>query len=190
MTTVWATVAPVADTRGDDRALAEAFRAGDQSALKTAYDNWGGMVQRYCARLLSSTADAEDVTQQVFVTAWDLRERYDPERAALSSWLMGIARNKVLDRRRANARLPTPMRSTPDAPSAVHDMDQVAQRLLVGDALERLPEDQRAALELAFFEGYSHGEVAERLGMPLGTAKSTIRRGLERLRRALPQEAA
>ena len=182
-----ATVPRVVAERIGDAALATAFRAGDESALRAAYDTWGGMVLRFAERLLPTVSDAEDVTQQVFVSAWNSRERYDPDKAPLPAWLIGIARHKVLDRRRATDRLPTPVATLQEHSSDPTDIDLVADRLLVAEALARLPEEQRHALELAFFEGRSHQEVAARLGLPLGTAKSHIRRGLERLRRSLPE---
>ena len=120
--------------------------------------------------------------------AWQARHRYRPEQAELPAWLIGIARHKVIDRLRADARLPTPVAAPPEQVGASPDIEQLADRLLVADALKRLPAEQRAVLELAFFEGLSHQEVAARLDLPLGTAKSHIRRGLERLRRTLPPE--
>lgn len=170
-----------------DDALAAAIRAGDEQALRTLYDRWGGMVLRFCQRLLASASDAEDVAQQVFVAAWLGRDRYDPDRAPLPAWLLGIARHKVIDHRRAAERLPTPVATPPDTLDEA-TIEQVAERLLVTDALARLSDDQRRALELAFYEGCTHEEVAARLDLPLGTAKSHIRRGLQQLRRALPAD--
>lgn len=118
----------------------------------------------------------------MFVNAWQRRETFDPGRGTLPGWLIGIARHKVVDRLRANARQPSPVPETPESPTEDPGLERLADRLLVADALGRLPAEQRMALELAFFEGYSHSEVAQRLDLPLGTVKSQIRRGLERLR--------
>lgn len=173
--------------------LAERFSSGDPDALREVYDAWGGTVLRLATRLLPTVADAEDLTQQVFVEAWRARERYDPLRGALPAWLLTIARHRAVDRlRAAGRRLEDPAVVADDVGEAVADaeIDRVADRLVLAAALRSLPPTQREVLELAFFDERSHTEIAERLGMPLGTVKSHIRRGLDRLRRSLEEETA
>jgi len=176
--------------RPQEGELEREFASGSDEALRGVFDRWGGLVHSYCRRTLAVGADADDVTQQVFVTAWSRRASFDPARGSLAAWLLGIARHKAIDQLRAGtrearrmeavtARAPTPNRDDP--PTA----DVVADRLLLGDELRRLPADQRRALELAFFDGLSHTQVADALGQPLGTVKSNIRRGLTRLRTRL-----
>jgi RNA polymerase sigma factor (sigma-70 family) len=155
----------------------------DPDGLKAAYDAYGAAVHRFCTRSLDSHL-ARDATQEVFVTAWRQRDRFDPERGSLLGWLLGIARNKVLGAQRSHRRHPSP--SPPDQLPAVADdtrvLDQLADRLLVAHALSTLPDRAQEAVRLAFLEGLSHQEVADHLDLPLGTVKSDIRRGLTRLR--------
>ena len=140
-------------------------------------------------RMLGNDADAEDVTQSVFVSAWKGRATYDPERGTLAGWLVGISRRRVIDKlrvldrerraREAAAGVMDPAGSPPlyDAP------DQVVDRIVVADGLARLPDNQRRVLELAFFDDLTHQQICKVTGLPLGTVKSHVRRGLEQLRR-------
>lgn len=172
---------------GDERAVADAFRRGDEQALRMAYDRWAGLVYSFCRRTLIDPLAAEDAAQETFVAAWGSRDRFDPERGSLPGWLMGIARYKALDGQRRLARAPSPVDDA-DGPGVgveLGELDQLSDRLLLADALDRLPERARVMIEMAFFEDLTHTQIAERCGLPLGTVKSDIRRGLERLRRHL-----
>jgi len=121
--------------------------------------------------------------QQVFVTAWRQRYRYDPGRASLLSWLLGIARHKAIDRLR---RLERERRVVvEDRGRVVDEAGRTADRLLVAEALSWLRPEQQLVLELAFYDDLTHQQIADKLGMPLGTVKSHARRGLQRLRRFL-----
>jgi RNA polymerase sigma factor (sigma-70 family) len=170
--------------------LDAAFADADESVLRQVYDRYGGLVHSVCRRLLP-LEDAEEVTQQVFLEAWHSRARFDPARGSLAGWLVAIARHRVVDRLRSRARHDV-VRSgaVPERALAGSDVDRVADRLLVADALATLRPVQRRAVELAFFAGCSHAEVAEALSLPLGTVKSHIRRGLEALRRQLEEPRA
>ncbi len=177
---------PLEDTAdpASAEALAEmAWLAGDERALRAAWDQFGKLVFTYCARQLSDRDAASDCTQETFVSAWRSRERFDPAKGSLASWLLGIARYRVLDVYRATAKLPTPS-SDPDLGEEPR-ADQaaaVADRLLVAHALDQLPERARRVVELAFYSELSQSEIAERLDLPLGTVKSDMRRALLRLR--------
>lgn len=185
------------DRDQDERAVAEAFAEGEDQALRLAYDRWGGLVLGFCRRSLGDPARAEDVTQETFVAAWRGRDRFDPERGSLPGWLLGIARYKVLDEHRRQTRVPTPVdessasleRGVQGASGGASDepvtIEAIADRMLLADALDRLPDRPREMIELAFFGDLTHAQIAERCGVPLGTVKSDIRRGLERLRRHL-----
>ena len=169
---------------GSMEALAErAWLAGHESALKVAWDQYGKLVYTYCARSLNDRDVANDCTQETFVSAWRSRDRFDPTKGSLASWLMGIARYRVMDAYRSSARTPTPAAEVEPALSAApDDSAAVADRLLVAHALEQLPERARQVVELAFYSDLSQTEIAERLDLPLGTVKSDMRRALQRLR--------
>jgi len=179
----------------DDVALGRAFAAGDESALRAAYDRWGGLVHAFCVRSLASRDDAEEATAQVFVNAWRGRDGFDVERGSLAGWLLGIARRVVADAHAAAART----RALQEAIEAregrrpLEDAlgpDQLVDRLLVTDAMARLRPEQRQAVGLAFYDGLTHEQVASAMGLPLGTAKTHIRRGLAVLRRRLEVDGA
>lgn len=159
------------------------FGSDDPAVLRAAFDLCGGSVLAYGRRLLPSREDAEDLAQQVFVTAWRQRDRYDPSRASLLTWLLGIARYKAIDRLR---RLERERRVVvQDHARAVDEAGMTADRLLVGEALGWLRPEQQQVLELAFYGDLTHQQIADKLSIPLGTVKSHARRGLQRLRRFL-----
>lgn len=162
------------------------FGSDDPAVLRAAFDTCGGAVYGYGRRMLPSNEDAEDLVQQVFVTAWRQRHRYDPSRASLLSWLLGIARHKAIDRLR---KLDRERRLVVDKPDDAGDeAAHTADRLLVTEALAWLRPEQQQVLELAFYDDLTHQQIADKLGMPLGTVKSHARRGLQRLRRFLDSE--
>lgn len=165
--------------------LAEQFRHGDEHALRIAYDRYGGAVFHLASRLLANRTDAEDVTQATFVAAWVGRQTFDPDRGGMLSWLLGIARRKAVDRIRAAAResrITDTVRALPEPPAADESPERVLDRLVVADELARLPGEQRRALELAFYDDLTHPQISAVTGLPLGTVKSHIRRGMASLR--------
>lgn len=168
-------------------AAGTSFAHGDEGALRAAYDEHGAAVYTLCLRSLPTPADAEDVTQQVFVAAWRRRESFDPARGSLGGWLVGIARNKIVDALRAGSRRPTPVAEVRDDAEEEQRIAGLGDRLLVAQALKRLPEARREVVELAFWGDLTHVQIAERLGMPIGTVKSHLRRGLEHLRTQLAE---
>ena len=171
----------------DDSSLIVSFRAGDERALATMYERWGRLVYGMAMRSLGNLADAEDVTQRVFVAAWLGRAGFDPDRARLSAWLVGITKNSIADaherrardRRDREALIQSLDRELTDWP------DDLAERLVVADALADLPETPRRIMRLAFYDRLTHSQIADRLDLPLGTVKSHIRRSLDRLRSRL-----
>lgn len=178
--------AVVADAAGweRDEGLAQAWAADQPDALRRAYDELGTIVHTFCARLVGRDG-AADCVQETFVSAWRSRHRFDPAQGSLAGWLLGIARHRALDHLRKQARVPAPVDpvvGTPAAPASAEDVDQIANRLLVGRALETLQGRARAVVELAFYSDLTHTQIAEQLDLPLGTVKSDVRRALQRLR--------
>ena len=176
----------------EDVALAAAFVAGDERALRSAYDRWGGLVHAFCVRSLASRADAEEATAQVFVNAWRGRTGFDASKGSLAGWLLGIARRVVADICAAAARERALREALEQArpDQEVTSPDQLVDRLLVADAMAQLRPEQRQAVGLAFFDGLTHQQVASTMGLPLGTTKTHIRRGLAVLRRRLEVDGA
>ncbi len=175
------------DERTRDEAIARALALGERSALAEAYDVHGRLVFSFCRRSLSPER-AADATQEVFLAAWRSRERYQPDRGSLAGWLLGIARFKVIDAMRADGRAPVPRDPSIGSDTlGVADVDitSTAERMLLAEAIDALPERAREMVRLAFFEDLTHTQISERCSVPLGTVKSDIRRSLERLRRHL-----
>ncbi len=161
------------------------FHRGADDSLRRAYDEHGSLVFSFCRRSLGST-EAADVTQEVFLAAWKAHDRFDADRGSLRGWLMGIARNKVIDRLRHNSRRPQiASAEVDDRPATSHDIDRMSDRMVLATALDELPPRSRQLIELSFYQQLTHAEIADRTGVPLGTVKSDIRRGLSRLRRHL-----
>lgn len=167
------------------------FANGSATALKMAYDAHGGLVHSFCMSSVGPDR-AADVTQETFLAAWRNRERFDPSRGTLAGWLIGIAKNKAIDVHRSAAR----QRALAERAGAVVDIrfdheaiDEVADQMAVRAALDELPERARRAVEMSFWSGLTHTEIAEQCDVPLGTVKSDIRRALRRLRRHLEGSA-
>jgi RNA polymerase sigma-70 factor (ECF subfamily) len=175
--------------RGDDEdALADAWATGADDVMRRVWDRYGTLVHTYCLRALGDRDVSADCTQETFVSAWRSRDRFDPSRGSLPAWLLGIARHRVHDVYRMRARTPAPHGGSPEDPSeppSAREADELVERLLVADALTRLPPRARQVVELAYYGGLSQSEIAERLELPLGTVKSDTRRALRRLRDAL-----
>lgn len=169
----------------DDTHLAERFAAGDETAVKAMYDRWSRIVYTLAVRSLGDTTEAEDVTQRTFVSAWTSRSSYRVDGAPLGAWLITIARRRIADAHEARARaarLEEALKAVVPDEVAEHD---VSDAMLVADEVAQLEPDARAVLALAFYEDLTHQQISNRLGMPLGTVKSHIRRSLTRLRTRL-----
>lgn len=171
------------------RSLAARLVRGDESALEDVYDRWSALVHTYALRALGDAHDAEDVTQQVFVAAWRSRHTLTPSASALPAWLIGIARHKVADVRASRARDAHRAEAAAAVPmtEAVEQSadEEVTERLVVRQAVDELPDPRRTIVMLAFWQGLSHTEIAESVGLPLGTVKSHVRRGLIQLHQQL-----
>lgn len=180
---------PIADTDSD---LATEFSAGDDLALARVYQRYGALVHTVAVRALGSSDEAADVTQQVFIAAWQGRGRYRPSAGGLAGWLIGITRHKIADAWAARDRDRKIM--TGAAAATLESSDgssaQWVDRMLLADELSRLAEPQRSILRLAFYDGMTHAEISDSLLLPLGTVKSHIRRSLAQLRVRLEVDGA
>lgn len=169
-------------------AIEDAFRSGSEHGLAAAYDAHGALVHTLCAR--AHPGAAADITQEVFLAAWKARDRFDPGRGPLAAWLVGIAKNKIVDAyRKDGRRVPEVYDGDGSRVDRVPDdrspIDRLANKLLITEALATLPDRPRHIVELAFYQDLTHEQIAEQTDVPLGTVKSDIRRGLARLRRYL-----
>jgi len=178
--------------------VVERFVAGDPAALRGLYDAHATDVHGFALRCLRGHHDAEDVTQQVFVRAWRGRHTFDPTRGTIGAWLHGIARRQVAERLSARSRDTVVEAPVIDGaavevagvagPGGVRDRrelgvsDRVIEAVVVADELNRLSAEQRRVVRLAFYDDLTHGQIAAVTGLPLGTVKSHLRRGLQRLR--------
>ena len=180
----------------DDFELMRSIAAGQTSALRDLYDRYALLVLALCMRVLQDRGEAEDVLQEVFVEIWQRAERYNPARGAPRNYLLLLARSRSLDRCRsrksrtegavaggpiADVQLAVDSRATSPVASAAAG----EAREVVAAALRQLDAPERRAVELAFYGGLSHSEIAAQLNTPLGTVKTRIRLGLVRLRDAL-----
>jgi RNA polymerase sigma-70 factor (ECF subfamily) len=178
----------------DDDETLEALAAGAPDAMAVLYDRHGAAAYRTAMILLREPASAEEVVQESFLAVWRNRGRFDPGRGSFRPWLLTIVRNRARDRLRARRVRVESADDRWDAPSDVVDVwEEVsveADRRRVRGALATLPDDVRRVFGLAFYEGFSQSEISARLEMPLGTVKSKMRRGLQRLRDLLVEPSA
>jgi RNA polymerase sigma factor (sigma-70 family) len=172
--------------------LVERLAGGDDAALADLYDRYAGFVYGLAHRMLMNRQAAEDVTQEVFVALWQNPARFEPGRGTLRGFLGTMTHRRAVDLiRREDARRRRESRAPADAPPT-QDLAETAARTdtsgRVRNALTLLPEAQRRALELAYFQGHTYRQVAEVLGIPEGTAKSRLRLGLQRVAEILRPE--
>jgi len=179
---------PNADTnpKTPDPALVTAIRAGDQGAMAALYDRYSSIVYSVALRVLQDTGAAEDVLQDIFMQLWRNPGAFDASRGNMGAWLAVIARHRAIDglrRRRPVTDIEHIVVSV--EPDLVGEADRSRAMDKVHGALQSMPAQQRSALEMAYFEGLTHVEIAEKTGEPLGTIKTRIRAGLLSLRRVL-----
>ena len=160
---------------------------GNSAALAQLYDHSSSLLYGLAMRMLRSPEDAEEIVHDAYARAWRTASSYDGERGSVLSWLVLMTRSIAIDRIRSRRRQPEPSRpevlATLETPESTLVSNERAVR--VRKAIRDLPDDQRKLLELAFFRGLSHTEIAETAALPLGTVKTRIRAGLLRLRVAL-----
>ena len=178
---------------GDERELVRRCANGDADALETLYDRYSSTVCALALRVCGNRGEAEEITQEVFWQLWKQATRFDPARGSLASWLFTMTRNRALDGLRARGSAgdavaratqarddDPPPAASPEVSSSEGERARAVRR-----ALAELPPPQREALELAYYGGLSHSEIASRCGEPLGTIKSRIAQAVAKLRTAL-----
>lgn len=176
-----------------DESLLRRIQRRDESALEALYDRHSTAVYSLALRIVSDRGGAEDVLSDVFWRIWKAAESHDPRRGSVIAWVMTITRRRAIDQLRAEGRRArreeSPKTETGLGPSESASPEGAAGatevQLHVRQALTALPTDQRTPIELAFFAGLTHVEIAERLGQPLGTIKTRIRAGMHRMREQL-----
>jgi RNA polymerase sigma-70 factor (ECF subfamily) len=181
---------------GDEEVM-HLVQEGDPRAFELFYDRHSGPAFSLAYRMVGNRAVAEDVSQEAFVSIWRSRLRYQPERGSVRTWVLGIVhhraidalrRNAVHDRRRASAE---GIEERFEAPQQTDvEVARREEAKTVRAAIGELPEEQVRVIELAYFGGFSHSEIADQLEMPIGTVKGRMRLGLDKLRRSLAGEAA
>jgi len=163
-----------------------AIRAGNQDAMAKLYDRYSSVVYAVALRVLGDASAAEDILQEIFMQLWRNPSAFDASRGNLAPWLAVITRNRALDvlrKRKPQTEIDETVISIEPDLAASADLSRVAGK--VRAMLQQMPALQRSALEMAYFEGYSHSEISQKTGEPLGTIKTRIRTGLLQLRKAV-----
>jgi RNA polymerase sigma-70 factor (ECF subfamily) len=171
-----------------DEALVALLARGDEAALGELYDRFGKVAYGLAYRVLRDSTLAEDAVQEAFLAVWRSADRYTAERAKASTWILTFVHRRAVDLvRREERRRAEPIDDAPVATGGATDEEAWLrlQRERVQEALRRLPDQQRETLELAYYGGFTQSELAERLGLPLGTVKSRMFAALARLRELL-----
>ena len=188
----------VTPAESPDARLLERIAARDAAAVGELYDRYSGLLFSILLRILRDRSEAEDVLQEVFVRVWTRADSYDGRLGTPGAWLTRMARNRAIDKLRAKrVRADVDVQDGPDAEPAAHLVgttdtpEQAAQAqersASVRSAMAALSREQRALITAAFFEGYTHSELASRFGLPLGTVKTRIRTGMLAMRERLEQ---
>jgi len=171
-----------------DASAVRAMAAGDHEALRGFYDRYGRMVHAIAYRITGDAQAAEECTQDAFLAVWKSASSFDPSRSQAATWVCAIARNRALDAVRATGRRPVPSEQLPENGFAPDSADVVAEAdaaVHVAKAMAQLPPAQFDVLQLAYFDGLSQSEIAQRLEVPIGTVKSRMRLALERMREVI-----
>lgn len=170
----------------EDLALLQQIQNGDQEAMGAFYDRYSKMVYSVALRVLNDASEAEDVMQEVLVQVWRKPGAFVAGRGSLGGWLVVVARNRAVDKlRRRKISDPIELFALPSSTNLAKESERAILIEKIRVAMGSLPMEQRSALELAFFEGMSHSEIAAKTGEPLGTIKTRIRLGLIAIRKGL-----
>jgi len=171
-----------------DNGLVERLQQGDPDALEACYRQWGALVYSIARRLLTDPHLAEDITQQVFLSAWKSRHTLDPAAGSLSAWLVAITRRRVADHVRSQAtQAAVSLHASPPEPTTQGTDDEVVSAVHLAAELRALGEPRTTIVRMAVVEGWTHEAIAAHLDMPLGSVKSHLRRSLLRLRQRVQE---
>jgi RNA polymerase sigma-70 factor (ECF subfamily) len=175
-----------------DEEVMQLVQGGSPRAFELLYDRHGGAAFSLAYRMVGNRVTAEDITQEAFLSIWRSRLRYDQARGSVRTWVLGIVHNRAIDALRRGTvhdRRRETLEGVEERHEAPERTDVEAARREeargVRDALDTLPEEQRRTIELAYFGGFSHSQIAEMLEMPIGTVKGRMRLGLEKMRKQL-----
>jgi RNA polymerase sigma-70 factor (ECF subfamily) len=177
-----------AEPRITDEALIDRIMQRDETALEALYDRYAGMLSSVLNRILRDAQAAEEILQDIFFQLWRTASQFDASRGSLGGWLMVIARNRAISRLRHHNPAAGEELVENTVSLRFNLESAVAQQQLlnkVKGAMDTLPKEQRVAVELAYFEGMTHTEIAEKTGEPLGTIKTRLRTAMETLKRVL-----
>ncbi len=164
---------------------------GDRKAVEECLDRYGGLVWAMALRWSQNQSDAEDTVQDIFIELWRTSDRFDPEKGTEVTFIATIARRRLIDRRRKRLR-----EAARIAPAGDHDIEQMpgtqhlalegaGEASMARKALDQLPPDRRRVLQLSIYEGLTHEQISQKTGIPIGTVKSHVRRGLKTVRNFL-----
>ena len=169
--------------------LLQRIASGDSSAVAQCIERYGNLIWSTARRWSTSAADAEDAVQEIFIDLWQSAHRFNPQVATESTFVMMIARRRLIDRRRRagssrpdNTAAELEQVVDPAGSAAAAQLEVLEDVAIAKQAIEQLDVDERKILELSVHEGLSHSEIAAKIGLPLGTVKSHIRRGLQKVR--------
>jgi RNA polymerase sigma-70 factor (ECF subfamily) len=169
-----------------DQELAAQLQRGDAQAVAALFDRYGRLAYGLAYRMLNDAGAAEDVVQEAFLLIWRNAPSFDANRGSLRTWLLAVVRHKAVDRLRRMRSRPQSSLDAIDQPMIGPDVWEMVSSNLTRDDVRRafasLPDSQRQTIELAYFSGFTHNEIAERMNVPLGTVKGRMRIGLEKMR--------
>jgi RNA polymerase sigma-70 factor, ECF subfamily len=177
-----------------DEEVMQLVQGGSPRAFELLYDRHGGAAFSLAYRMVGNRVTAEDITQEAFLSIWRSRLRYEQARGSVRTWVLGIVHNRAIDalrrgtvheRRRESLEGVEERFEAPERTEVEAARREEARG--VRDALDTLPDEQRRTIELAYFGGFSHSQIAEMLGMPIGTVKGRMRLGLDKMRKQLAE---
>lgn len=187
---------PYAAEQQEEIAMLQGIANGDRDAFRRLHDRFAGVVHSTIFKVLNDTMDTEDVAQEVFASVWKKASLYSPSKGKPLTWVTTMARNRAIDRLRfkqRQSRLNEDFKMERDAMTAPTRIDSADlaeandRHRVVRSAVHELSDEQREAIQMAFFGGLTQSEIADKLGEPLGTVKARIRRGMLKLRNVVPK---